>query len=148
MSLSDNRAGFTLLEVLLVVSMIAVLGGISATSWQSIQRDNELNLAAQQVAAGARRAETLAQASDGDSTWGVTATATQVVVFKGASFAARDQTVDEVFDLNSTVSVSGTSEYVFQKLTGLPQTAGVLTLQSTSGKTQTVTISASGMVQY
>lgn len=139
--------GFTLLELLLSIALISVLAGFSLPIYRTLIKKNDLDIAVNSIAASMRRAQILSQAVDGDISWGVKVQSGSIVVFKGASYTTRDTAYDESFDLQSGTNPSGTTEVVFAKLTGLPQSTGTTTLTSESD-TRTVSINAKGMVGY
>ncbi len=143
-----QRHGFTLIEMLLSVAVITVIAGISIPIYQSFQVRNDLDLSASTIAQTARRAQFLAQASDGDSNWGVHVQSGSIVLFKGSTFAARDTTVDETFDLPASLAPTGTSDLIYQKVTGMPAATGTVLLTSTANETRTILINAKGMVSY
>lgn len=143
----SKKRGFTLLELLLSVAIISLLAGLSLPVYRTLLSKNDLDIAAVTIAQSARRAQVLSQAVDGDTSWGVKVQTGSIVIFKGASYAARDINFDETFDVPTSIGVSGTGEYVFAKMTGLPQSTGTVTLTSESD-TRTVSINAKGMVSY
>ncbi len=143
----NHEQGFTLLELLLSVAIIAILAGLSLPVYRTLLSKNDLDVAAVTVAQSLRRAQILSQAVDGDMTWGLKVQSGSIVIFRGASFAARDTTFDETFSTSTTIGVSGTTEIVFAKMTGLPQSTGAVTLSSETD-TKSVTINAKGMVDY
>lgn len=143
-----KQSGFTLVEMMLVVSVVAALGGISAPIYQSFQIKNDLDVVTNNVAQTLKRAQVLSQASDGDAAWGVKAQSGSLVLFKGATFAARDAAYDEIFDIPGTIAPSGVTEFNFAKMTGLPASPGTLILTSSSGDARNVIVNAKGMVAY
>lgn len=145
--MSTRPAGFTLLEVLLSVALIGLITGVGAVVYQQLQGRNNLDTMAAAVVASSRRAQALSQAADGDITWGVRVNVGAVVIFQGAAYASRNEAVDEVIVTSAAISPSGLQEVVFNKLTGLPQTSGVLTLTSPNG-TRTITTNAQGTLLY
>ena len=145
--LKKSNRGFTLLELLLSVAIISLLAGLSLPVYRTLLSKNDLDISATVTASSLRRAQTLSQAVDGDITWGVKIQSGSIVLFKGSSYAARDTTFDETFDVPTTISMSGTTEIVFAKFTGFPQTTGVINL-STESDARSVSINEKGTVSY
>ena len=83
-----------------------------------------------------------------NSSWGVLATTSQVIVFSGASFASRNPTFDESFDISPSIKISGMSEEVFAKFTGIPSASGTLILTSSNGEARTVSVNSKGTISY
>ena len=143
-----GSTGFTLIEMMLSIALIAIIAGLSAPVYQSFQTRNDLDIVAVTIAHSLRRAQLLAQASDGDSSWGVAVQASGISLFKGISYVARDASYDEIFDLPGSLTPSGVSEIVFAKFTGLPQTTGTVTITSNTNEIRSITINQKGMVAY
>lgn len=140
--------GFTLVEVLLSIAVIAVLAGISAPVFMRLATKNDLDTAVVTLAQLWRRGQELSMANDGDILWGVKVQSGSITLFKGTSFVARDTTYDEIFSLPSTISVSGAvAEVTFSKLTGTPSATGTISLTS-FGDTTTLSINSKGTVSY
>lgn len=140
--------GFTLIELLLVVAIIVLIGGVSVPVYQSFQVKNDVADAINQVSQSFSRAQFISQSSDGDSTWGVAIQSGSIVLFKGATFATRDNTYDETFPMSTAITPSGLTEVVFSKVFGLPQSTGTLTLTSSTNEIKTVVINSKGMIEY
>lgn len=138
-------AGFTILELLLSVALIAAVFAFSAPVYQTFQVKTDLDLVANTALQSFRQAQTFAEAALGDSAWGVELHSGTLTVFKGSSYATRDTGFDETFDIPTTISPSGMSEVVFTKFTGAPSVTGTLTLTSSTTETRTITINAKGL---
>lgn len=142
------RSGFTLIEVLLSIVLISLIAGFSVPFYQTFQVKNDVVIAANTVSQSLHRAQILSQSVAGDTSAGVYIGGGSIVVFRGASYGARDTNYDEVFNLPGSITPSGLQEVVFNKFTGLPQSNGTLTLSTSVGKTLNVTVNAKGMVDY
>lgn len=143
-----RNSGFTLLEVLLSIATMAIIVGISLPLAQSFQVRNDLHIAVNTFVQTLRRAQILAQAVDGDMSWGVKVQSGGVTLFKGVSYAARDTSVDEIFDVPTSIVPSGLTEIVFTKWSGLPETSGTATFTTTTNETKNVTINQKGILTY
>ncbi len=150
--LKSSRAelGFTLIELMLSITIITLLAGLSLPVYASFTNRNDLDLATQNVAFALRRAETYSRGSKSDSQWGVEFQSNKAILFRGTNFAGRDTSYDEPAVIAPSVALSGLSEVLFNKLSGLPTTTGniVLSLTTSGGDTRTVNINAKGVVNY
>lgn len=143
-----NQSGFTMLEVLLSVALIALIAGLSIPVYQTLQLRNELDIAAATTAQTLRRAQVLSRAVDGDTSWGLYAQSGSITLFQGTSYAGRNTGFDEVFSVPTTITPSGTQEFVYAKFSGLPQSIGTLTLTSDNNETRNITINEKGTITY
>ncbi|MEI6228439.1 MAG: type II secretion system protein [Candidatus Saccharibacteria bacterium] len=144
--MSSNN-GFTLIEVLIVIAIMTVVGAIALPVSVDYQRRNDLDVAQVSFVQGARRAQQLSISGEGDSQWGVTATSGNIVIFKGSTYATRDASYDENYDISSAIVSSGQVEYDFAKVTGLPAQTGSATFTNDS-YVKTVGVNAKGIVNY
>lgn len=148
LGIGNFNKGFTLLELLLSISIIIIIAGISTPIYQSFQNRNDLDITMVTITQSLRRAKTLSQAVDGDTNWGVKIQTGNIILFKGLSYESRNINFDEIFDMPTSITPSGVSEIVFTKFTGLPQITGTITLISNANETRNVVINNKGMVSY
>ena len=139
--------GFTLIEIMLVVALMIVIGSISVPVYQSFQVKNNLDVATYTIVQTLRRAQVLSQSGVGDETWGVHIESGSAVLFKGANYASRDISTDEVFEISTNIAPTGIADIVFSKLLGEPQTTGDIILTTSNNDTKTITINAKGTVE-
>lgn len=143
-----NESGFTLIEVLLSIALIAFIAGISIPVYQSLQLRNDLEVSANIISQNLRRAQTLSRGVDDDSKWGLYIESEKATIFKGNDFLTRDMDADETYDLPRSVVPSGLQEIIFGKFSGEPQQTGDVILTSSSGDIKTVTINEKGTINY
>lgn len=144
----EKKQGFTLIEIMLVIALMIIIGGISVPVYQSFQVKNDLDVTAYTTAQTLRRAQALSQAGEGDSAWGVHIESGKVTLFKGGSFALRDVSMDESFEISESITTAGVQEIVYSKLTGEPQSIGNITFGTTNGEMQILSINKKGMIEY
>lgn len=144
-----SSSGFTLLEVILTVAIIGILTGLSVPVYRQLQLRNDVDVALNTAVQSLRRAQVLSQSVDGDVSWGLKVNSgSDITLFKGSSFALRDVSYDEVFELPSSITASGATEIVFTKFSGHPSTTGNMTLTSADNDTRQLTINSKGMIEY
>ena len=68
------------------------------------------------------------------------------VVFSGESYVSRFLDVDEVYALPGSVSVEGMQEVIFDEITGIPSTSGIIEVIS-GGYSYDIYISDNGLVE-
>ena len=143
----QNKSGFTIIELLLVVSIITIVGTVFLPVSVDYMQRNDLNVAQTTYAQSVRRAQQISMSGEYDSQWGVIATSGNIVIFKGSTYATRDTNYDENYGISSSIISSGQAEYDFAKITGAPSQTGVVAF--TNGNFQkTVSVNAEGIVNY
>jgi len=142
------RKGFTLLEVTLVITLIALIASIGLPIFQNIQVRNDLDVATNITVQSLRRVQFLARAVDGDMSWGVKINTGEIIIFKGASFLTRDPSFDELFKISENILISGINEFIFNKFSGLPQIYGLTTFTSINNETRTINLNQKGTINY
>lgn len=146
--------GFTLIEIILTMSLIAITSMISVPILIDSSRRNDLDISINTAVVAARRANLLARSSEGDRSWGAHFEGPQLTIFKCPSVGdctyqgrlASDTDFDEQFVISSAISISGTVDYVFEKITGY--TTGGSTNFINNNDTKSVSINPNGLVNY
>jgi type II secretory pathway pseudopilin PulG len=141
-------SGFTLVEMVLSVAIFTLILGMTLPMLRTFTVRNDLDVATNSVVQSMRRAQTLSYVADGDTSWGIHVTVGSILIYKGVSYAARDQTYDEVTTMPTSITISGLSDVTFTKATGMPQSTGTLTLTSALNENRNITINQKGMVDY
>lgn len=144
----QKQKAFTLLEILLTMALISVLFALSMPIMQTFQFRNEVQTATSIVAQSLRSAQLLARAGKNDSAWGVRLGSGLVTVFRGTSYASRDNSFDLKYQVSNKIAFSGITETYFNKLTGTPNTSGSITIASSYDVIQTLTFNAQGTLTY
>ena len=147
-----RSAGFTLIEVLLSVGILALITGMATPVYIAFTQRNDLSIASQTIAAMLYRAEAYSRGAYYDTNWSVdfsNATNT-VTLYAGTTFASRDTTKDETYSIPDSLSESYTGDVSFTKLTGLPTSPPVptITLTSNNNDSGAITVNAKGVVDY
>jgi len=139
--------GFSLLEVLLAISILTIIAGIFAPIYGYFYNRNNLDLAAQQTVQGLRHAQILAKNSERDADWGVYLNSNFITVFKGVSYLSRDDLYDESEGLPGGTVSSLPTEIVFSKASGTPKTFPIITLNQ-NNESKIITINSQGIISY
>jgi prepilin-type N-terminal cleavage/methylation domain-containing protein len=144
----STRKGFTLPEVLLSITLLSIIGGMTIPMYRTFMVRNDLDISIMTIAQNLRRAQALSESGDGDTTWGVRVGVGSILIYKGASYISRDSSFDENTSIPTTIIPTGINEVVFSKMTGMPNATGTFILTSQNNETRTVTINEKGMVDY
>lgn len=151
---ASTRKGFTLVEILVVVAMFTIVGGIgllvSMDSYRgsSFYADRNLFVATLERA----RAEAIHNICFGTcidgKPHGVHIASGTYTVFQGISYAARDATLDATFSANSSFTHTGLTDVVFTQLSGTTTNVGDITLSDKANHVSTTTIGSEGQITW
>lgn len=129
-SASDLRNGFTLVEVLIVVGIMALLMAVSIPFGVNFYKNQQLNAVSQRVIQVFREAQLKAMSGEASSDFGVyiDEPANTVFLFEGSGF--NDGEIRQDFSVPKSVDFDGYSEVVFSFINGFPDTVGDLKINS------------------
>lgn len=128
-----STAGFTLLESLVVIGILALIGVAGLASFVSSRNTRDLSSAGQNVLSILKVAQSKALAGEVNSEWGVHLEQAQFVLFRGPTYAGAPYT--EVFPLPGNIEIvnialfGGGSDVIFKKIDGRTAESGTLTLR-------------------
>lgn len=138
-------AGFTLIEVLIVLGLFGVLFGISLPISLDSYRSYILTSETKNLLSVVRRARSLAIANDHGISHGVSLESDRFILFQGSSFAGRDSAFDENYPRSPSVTITGFDEIVFSQISGLPNVTTTITLKNDLNE-QTISINEYGTI--
>ncbi len=139
--------GYTLIEVLVTTALLVSLVGISIPIYQNFQIINELDSSVNLSVRVLRSAQLQSQSVQQDSSWGVFYSTGKVTIYKGASFAARDTSFDQAYDIPANVTVSGLNDFIYSKVFGDPSTTGTITFTNFT-TVKTIAVNSKGALTY
>lgn len=136
----------TLIELLLVVSIISIIGySIAATGANFLTR-NYLQNTEMDIVTALRTAQLNALSGKRDSKWGVDVKQGGVItVFAGNSYALRNTVYDVIYKIPPSLSVNNT-EVVYEKVSGNVTNPVVIIITDPSGTEKQISVNIFGIV--
>ncbi len=146
------RRGFTLVELLITLSIMGVIAGIVVGSFAGARSSQILQGATDETLATLAAARARALASRGGNRYGVHIASDAMTLFIGPVYQAATST-NEKYALDSSLEIAsvslagGGSDIVFEKLTGKTNQYGsfVLRLKAEPVRAHTISVSATGV---
>ena len=143
-----TTAGFTLLEILLVLAIITIILAFSFPAFSGLTSNGDARIAKTTVASSLHRAQMNSRAISHDSSWGVYVETGQLTLFAGDSYASRDEGLDQLYDLPAAVEISGDNEIIFTKVFGLLEETATITFTSQINEVTDLTVNSRGTVDF
>lgn len=152
--MKKSGKGYTLLEILIVMGLIALLGGVGMlmsmeTFKTSIfHNDRDLLVSAMRKA----RSESINNMCFGPAGFctdgkahGVHIAPGTYTIFQGDSYAGRDVDADENIDAKPGTTFTGPADIIFEKLSGETTPVSIM-ITDDNGKNSTITLNAEGRI--
>lgn len=141
------QAGFTLIEMLVVIAVVSVIAFISVGVAGLSFNKSQTSIEAERLASTIRLAQTRSISGFQDAVWGVHIESDRYVLFRGDDYATRDSSYDEPHTFPEAVIASGLTDIVFQIRTGETDGVGTVTLShDATGDTRAISISSLGRI--
>lgn len=149
MTTVQKNKGFTLLELLTVLGILIIITAAAIPAFNSFYRGLDLTNSTKELIQTLILAQNKTLTSEGDSQWGLyfnTSSSThQFILFKGASYATRNTSFDNIHELPKTVEIyeidlQGGSEVVFERISGETSHIGDLSLRLINNPSKTETV--------
>lgn len=145
---NQRHKGVTLMEVLIVIAIFSILTSAIFLGYINFTSRNNLQIATLSLVEALRFAQTNAQATTDDSKWGVLATSSQIIIFKGSSYINRNPSFDQTLNWPREIAPSGLIEIIFEKMTGETFNIGTTTLTNNNSEIKNVYINTKGVINY
>ncbi len=139
-----STRGVTLIELLLVVAIIAIVGATTIPVGSGFYRRSGFRDVVSEVAASLRTAQINAVSGKAGDSWGVRVIASEIIIFKGSSYATRDTAFDQKYKIPGSVNVTD-SEVVYSYPSGNPGQTTVITVTS-ANQSNTLEVNEVGVV--
>lgn len=148
--MTSMRRGFTLIELVVVIGVMALVGTLALVSFVNSRRVRDLAASGQNVLSVLRVAQGKSLAGESGVPWGVRLEASRFILFSGASFAGSPTTT--AYALPASVEITnialagGGTEAVFRRLDGRTDQPGSFDVRviGSTGQLFSVTLDASG----
>ena len=138
--------GFSLIELILVMAIIAVLFTVSVPLAINFYNTRQLDVQESGLVQALRRAQLKAMLGEGSSSFGVDINSGRYVLFSGDSYQNRDPSLDEIFTLPGSFLVTP-GEVIFNSLTGTSSYVGDINL-TIGNRSETININEAGRIEY
>ena len=151
----DSRTGYSLIELLIVIALIAILGTVGILSLGSRRGHTELDGTAKQIVSILREAQGRAIAQDSGVAWGVhfdNATTPAFYALYATSYAPTAtrgywRLPPSVRYAASSIPQGSTLDISFAQLSGIPSNVAIITVQLINGsESMNISISANGLI--
>lgn len=141
----SRERGFTILEIMIAISIMAIITAITIISFASFRSRTDLNGNAQSIVSVLNIAKSNTISSQQASQWGVHFETNLYALFRGATYSAADPDT-KIYNIPSTLEISsialnnGGANALFDRITGQTQNHGSITIRKVSQPTDLINI--------
>ncbi len=149
-----KQNGFTLIEILIIISIIILIVAITNISYRYFERNTELTITAQKIVSIIKLAQNKTMSSEGDSQYGVHFENDKYILFKGDTYQEGtadniENTVPSRLEINNIDLEGEESDIIFQRINGRTEQDGTIDLiiSSEASNPETINIHPSGQIE-
>lgn len=139
--------GFTLIEILIAMGILAIIGGFGLFVSLDFYRSNVIFSERDTLLSLLRRARLDAVNNIQAMPHGLYVATTSYILFAGSSYAARSSTHDYAFDKSVAVTTGGLTEVVFSPLAATSTASGTITLADETRNLE-ILVNYEGMIDW
>lgn len=159
-----KNSWFTLVEIVLSMSMVAIISTVFLSVYMGYQKSNDLDGVATELVTLFRRGQHLARYKSYDSDWWLRIQSDQLVIYRWDNYDTRDPDFDMIYSVPSTVIIpwalpywastlpsnpTPLLNYIFQKGSWLPTITWVTDLRDSDGaRSISISINEQGAISY
>ena len=148
---SPHNNGFTLVEILVVLTMLAFIAGFIVIGFQNYASYQQFNQAAGDIEFALKQTRLNARSAVVDQPHGIHFSADSITQFYGGTYSAVDPSNEviqyELVTIDPTLT-GGVDTIIFGKLTGLPSATGTVVVSGTRfSASTTISITDTGVIQ-
>lgn len=148
--LANKEDGFTLVELLIVIAVTLALAATAMPLYGRLQSARQLDAEMTLIIQNLRLARGRSVAGINNSVHGVEFASNRYILYQGSSYAARDEDFDQVFVLDSSLTISSnlaSNEVDFSKGIGLPDNTGSITISHGVTGSRVISVNSLGKVE-
>lgn len=140
-----RQKGVSLIELLLVISLIVIVGASSYSYGSASISRNNLRNKTNEIISSLRSAQINSISGKNGSVWGVSVGNGKIVMFMGPIYSEPGTDFDVEYSIPSTIQVTP-AEVVFGKLEGNPSQPVTITVSNNLGESNIIVVNEVGIV--
>ena len=141
----DKKAGFSLIESLVVVSLFGLIAFSAIGALRETRNRSELRNVYESVLQEIKQARSRAAAGVGNTNHGVYVKEKSIVIFEGDNYAEGEG--EEIFLPSSILTNQSGISILFYRLSAEANATSTIVLTNKNGESLAMTISSGGMIQ-